>query len=202
MSALRLVELRSLRRVPHVPHVPRSPIRFLEKSSSRYEYSLRTWRRVGTPSTGALVLYRTQQSRYQSSSPDKRSARQNPPTPTPSLGEILRALRDGLSFRPLLSSFKGQSLSSLYRQSPEELVMALILCVFSLFQFLHFFMSPGTDIVCLSLSLLPPSPPLQSCLRRRCMCLCGICLLPLLPIRPVHSIPSRHRQVPSTSSLL
>ena len=133
MSALRLVELRSLRRVPRAPRIPlipQSPIRFLEEQSSRH--SFRTWRRVGTPSTGALVLYRTQQSsRYQSSSPDKRSAGQKQPTPTPSLGVILRALRDGFRFRPLLSAFRGQSLRSLYRQSPEELVMALILYVFS-----------------------------------------------------------------------
>lgn len=40
---------------------------------------------------------------------------------------ILRALRQGLSFRPLFNAFRGQNIKILFRQSPEELVLALIL---------------------------------------------------------------------------
>ncbi|KAI0472544.1 hypothetical protein GGR56DRAFT_569675 [Xylariaceae sp. FL0804] len=44
-----------------------------------------------------------------------------------SRGVILRALRQGLDFRPLFRSFRGQGLKKLYRQSPEELVLAIAL---------------------------------------------------------------------------
>ncbi|KAK6950879.1 hypothetical protein Daesc_007407 [Daldinia eschscholtzii] len=79
--------------------------------------------RTGIYPSKAALIRSLQQSRHQSSSNEPN--RQTPPLPTPKL--LIRALRQSLSFRPLVSAFRGQSLRSLYRQSPEELVIAIIL---------------------------------------------------------------------------
>lgn len=42
---------------------------------------------------------------------------------------VLGALRQSMSFKPLLGAFRGQSLRKLFQQSPEELVLALALYV-------------------------------------------------------------------------
>lgn len=75
-----------------------------------------------SPSEAALIRS-FQQWRHQSSSHEP--GRQIPPLPPSKL--LLRALRQGLSFRPLFSAFRGQNLRSLFRQSPEELVIAILL---------------------------------------------------------------------------
>ncbi|KAJ2992333.1 hypothetical protein NUW58_g524 [Xylaria curta] len=73
----------------------------------------------------ALAILQFLQRRQQSSSTGKNASEQQPPMPPSKL--ILRALRQGLSFRPLFSAFRGQNLRNLFRQSPEELVIAIIL---------------------------------------------------------------------------
>ncbi|KAK7952227.1 uncharacterized protein PG986_007955 [Apiospora aurea] len=77
-------------------------------------------------STDHAAFTRLQQKRYQSSGSDKESKFQTKPEP-PSLGTLFRALRQSFSFRPLLGAFRGQSLRRLFRQSPEELVIAVVL---------------------------------------------------------------------------
>lgn len=59
---------------------------------------------------------------------------------------ILRALRQGLSFRPLFKAFRGETLKTLFRQSPEELVFAIILlcgcaavCVYVVYAYFNYF---------------------------------------------------------------
>ena len=42
---------------------------------------------------------------------------------------VLGALRQSMSFKPLLGAFRGQSLRKIFQQSPEELVLALALYV-------------------------------------------------------------------------
>lgn len=64
-----------------------------------------------------------QQRRHQSSEHGKNE--QKPPMPPSRL--LFRALKQSLSLRPLLGAFRGQSLRSLFRQSPEELVLAIII---------------------------------------------------------------------------
>ncbi|XXH03552.1 hypothetical protein Hte_009957 [Hypoxylon texense] len=69
-----------------------------------------------------------QQRRPLSSSRDANEPK--PPMPPSKL--LFRALKQGLSFRPIISAFRGQSLRKLFRQSPEELVLAIIiLCALS-----------------------------------------------------------------------
>ncbi|TGJ80353.1 hypothetical protein E0Z10_g8414 [Xylaria hypoxylon] len=86
------------------------------------------------------------QKRRQSSSTGKNASEQKPPMPPSKL--ILRALRQGLSFRPLFNAFRGQNLRTLFRQSPEELVIALILLcgcaavsVYVVYSYFHYFQS-------------------------------------------------------------
>lgn len=74
------------------------------------------------------VLVRSQQLRFQSPSRDDADAKNQPPPP-PSLKMALGALRQSMSFKPLLGAFRGQSLQKLFQQSPEELVLALALYV-------------------------------------------------------------------------
>ncbi|KAI1112135.1 TPR domain-containing protein [Nemania sp. NC0429] len=73
------------------------------------------------------ILQFLQQRRQSSLSPltGKNGGEQKPPMPPSKL--IFRAIRQGLSFRPLFSAFRGQNLRTLFRQSPEELVIAIIL---------------------------------------------------------------------------
>ncbi|KAI0479735.1 TPR domain-containing protein [Xylaria cf. heliscus] len=73
----------------------------------------------------ALAILQFLQKRRESSSTNKSAGEQKPPMPPSKL--ILRALRQGLSFRPLLRAFSGQSLRTIFRQSPEELVIAILL---------------------------------------------------------------------------
>ncbi|KAI1425073.1 TPR domain-containing protein [Xylaria sp. FL1777] len=73
----------------------------------------------------ALAILQFLQKRRQSSSSGGNPSEQTPPMPPSKL--IFRALRQGLSFRPLLSAFRGQNLRNLFRQSPEELVVAIVL---------------------------------------------------------------------------
>ncbi|GAP89562.1 putative TPR domain-containing protein [Rosellinia necatrix] len=75
-----------------------------------------------------LVILRFLQRRHQSSSPQKGAAGQKPPPP--SSKELLRALvRQGLDFRPLMNAFTGPGLRKLFHQSPEELVLAIIILI-------------------------------------------------------------------------
>ncbi|KAI1293959.1 TPR domain-containing protein [Xylaria venustula] len=77
----------------------------------------------------ALAILQFLQKRRQSSPAGKNAGKnageQIPPMPPSQL--LFRALRQGLSFRPLFSAFRGQNLRTLFRQSPEELVIAIIL---------------------------------------------------------------------------
>ncbi|KAI3326211.1 TPR domain-containing protein [Xylariaceae sp. AK1471] len=73
----------------------------------------------------ALAVLQFLQKRRQSSSTGKNANEQKPPMPPSKL--ILRALRQGASFRPLFNAFRGQNLRTLFRQSPEELIIALVL---------------------------------------------------------------------------
>ncbi|KAI0386625.1 TPR domain-containing protein [Hypomontagnella monticulosa] len=74
----------------------------------------------------AAIIYSLQQKRHQSSS-DKAKEQKPPQPPLPPSKLLLRVLRQSLTFRPIFSAFRGQSLRSLFRQSPEELVLAIIL---------------------------------------------------------------------------
>ncbi|KAI0206121.1 TPR domain-containing protein [Astrocystis sublimbata] len=99
----------------------------------------------------AIAFYQFLQKRRQSSStpPEKNASNaseQKPPMPPSKL--ILRALRQGLTFRPLFSAFRGQNLRNLFRQSPEELVIAiLLLCgcagvtVYAVYAYFNYFQS-------------------------------------------------------------
>ncbi|KAI1107123.1 TPR domain-containing protein [Jackrogersella minutella] len=85
-----------------------------------------------------------QQRRHQSS--EQKPKEQKPPMPPKKL--FLRFLRDSLRIRPLLGAFRGQSLRSLFEQSPEELVLAIILltvifgiCLYVVYAYFHYFQS-------------------------------------------------------------
>ncbi|KAH8193519.1 hypothetical protein TruAng_012316 [Truncatella angustata] len=95
--------------------------------------------------TEALVIVRLQQTRSQSTG-GKKFSDQPPPTPSGSL--LLRALRQSLSLRPLIGAFRGQNLQRLYRQSPEELVIALallagisVIVVYVIYTYYNYFQS-------------------------------------------------------------
>ncbi|RYO97611.1 hypothetical protein DL764_007285 [Monosporascus ibericus] len=120
MAALRIVELRSLNRA--------LPSQFrIQPPHQISRYSSIALRRTRCPHAEALVLYQVRPRRHQSSSAKQKSPEQKPPTPPFRL--ILAALRQSLSFRPVLSAFRGQNLRSLFRQSPEELVLAIVLSI-------------------------------------------------------------------------
>ncbi|KAL7622985.1 hypothetical protein AAE478_006664 [Parahypoxylon ruwenzoriense] len=70
----------------------------------------------------AVAIRNFQQRRHQSS---QNANKQKPPMPPVRL--LLRALRQSLNLRPIFGAFRGQSLRTLFRQSPEELVLAIIL---------------------------------------------------------------------------
>ncbi|KAI0521835.1 TPR domain-containing protein [Xylaria bambusicola] len=93
-----------------------------------------------------LAILRLLHKRHQSSSAGKNATDQQPPMPPSKL--IFRALRQGLSFRPLLHAIRGQNLRTLFRQSPEELVIAIIiLCacagvsVYVVYSYFNYFQS-------------------------------------------------------------
>ncbi|KAI1418668.1 TPR domain-containing protein [Hypoxylon sp. FL1857] len=85
-------------------------------------FSTQVWR-TRVSRSDAAIIRALQQWRHQSSTREPNE--QKPPLPPSRL--LLRALRQGLSLRPILSAFRGQNLRSLFRQSPEELVIAIIL---------------------------------------------------------------------------
>ncbi|ORY59456.1 TPR domain-containing protein [Pseudomassariella vexata] len=75
----------------------------------------------------AIVFVSVQQQRYESSERHKASEGRGfkEPPPKVTLRLLLRALRQNFNFRALTSAFRGQNLRNLYRQSPEELVLAV-----------------------------------------------------------------------------
>ncbi|KAI0873206.1 TPR domain-containing protein [Hypoxylon argillaceum] len=73
----------------------------------------------------ALAILRFLQKRHESSSTKDNASEQKPPGPPSKL--IFQALRKGLNFQPLFSAYRGQNLRRLFRQSPEEVVIAFIL---------------------------------------------------------------------------
>ncbi|KAI1121138.1 TPR domain-containing protein [Nemania abortiva] len=94
----------------------------------------------------ALAILQFMQRRRNSSSPQKNANKPIPPMPPSKL--IMRALRQGLSFKPLFRAFRGQNLRTLFRQSPEELVIAIILLcgcaavsVYVVYAYFHYFQS-------------------------------------------------------------
>ncbi|KAJ8133224.1 hypothetical protein O1611_g399 [Lasiodiplodia mahajangana] len=94
----------------------------------------------------ALAIVQFLQQRRNSSSTPKDANESTPPMPPSKL--ILRALRQGLSFKPLFNAFRGQNLRTLFRQSPEELVIAIILLcgcaavsVYVVYAYFHYFQS-------------------------------------------------------------
>ncbi|KAI0179121.1 TPR domain-containing protein [Hypoxylon sp. FL1284] len=100
--------------------------------------------RARGPSYEATMRYNVQQKR-QLSSPRDANATQPPMS---SFRLFLRAVRQGLSLRPIVSAFRGQSLRTLFRQSPEELVLAIILlgvasgiCVYVIYAYFTYFQS-------------------------------------------------------------
>ncbi|KAI1332659.1 TPR domain-containing protein [Xylariaceae sp. FL0255] len=93
-----------------------------------------------------LKILQLIQKRHASSSNGKHATEQKPPMPSRKL--ILRALRQGLTLRPLFSAFRGQNLRNLFRQSPEEVVIAFILlaatagcCVYVVLAYFNYFQS-------------------------------------------------------------
>ncbi|KAI5858178.1 hypothetical protein GGS23DRAFT_586931 [Durotheca rogersii] len=93
-----------------------------------------------------VTIQEFQQKRGQSS----QSANKQGPTPpsTPPSTLLLHALKQSVNFRPLFTAFRSQSLRSLFRQSPEELVLAIILlcgaagiCVYVVYAYFNYFQS-------------------------------------------------------------
>ncbi|KAI1816373.1 TPR domain-containing protein [Poronia punctata] len=96
----------------------------------------------------AVAIVQLLQKRHESSSSGNNATEKQPPMPPSKL--IIRALRQGLSFRPLFGAFRGQNLKNLFRQSPEELVLALlILCGcagvagYVVYSYFNYFQSEG-----------------------------------------------------------
>lgn len=78
-----------------------------------------------------LLMIRLQQRRHLSYSGDKQSNGQRPPPPPPppppTWSASLAAVRRSLNFGPIFNAFRGNNLRRLFKQSPEELVLALVL---------------------------------------------------------------------------
>ncbi|OTA96368.1 hypothetical protein M434DRAFT_116655 [Hypoxylon sp. CO27-5] len=94
--------------------------------------------------TDAAIIHNLQQRRHQSSAREPNEQK----LPLPPSKLLLRALREGLSLRPILSAFRSQSLRSVFRQSPEELVIAIILlcavtgiCIYVGYAYFSYFQS-------------------------------------------------------------
>jgi len=110
---------------------------------------LSTTLRHRTPAT--IISYVCQsQIRHLSDSTNSKRAQPPPPKPKPlSKDEIFLVLRKGLDFRPLMRAFTGPGFRKLYRQSPEELIIAIGLLVFIgigivmlIHQYFTYFQSP------------------------------------------------------------
>ncbi|KAI1502795.1 TPR domain-containing protein [Biscogniauxia marginata] len=103
--------------------------------------------RLAAPLTGAKLSYNGGlQRRHQSSASGQHAQEEKPPTSSSKL--LLRALRQSFSLRPLVGALRGQTLRSLYRQSPEELVIAIALlcgigcaCVYAVYAYFNYFQS-------------------------------------------------------------
>ncbi|KAI1459287.1 TPR domain-containing protein [Annulohypoxylon moriforme] len=107
------------------------------------QFALLPLARVGRSRAG--VTHSIQQCRHQSSNPHE-PEKQKPPLPP--LRLLFRALRQSLSLRPIIGAFRDQSLRSLFRQSPEELVIAIILlsivsgtCIYVIYAYFTYFQS-------------------------------------------------------------
>lgn len=104
--------------------------------------------RINTTPSKATIIANSQQIRFQSSTSEPESNKQKQPPPPPSFRLLLRALRQSLSLRPIIGAFRDQSLRSLFRQSPEELVIAIILlsvisgtCIYVVYAYFNYFQS-------------------------------------------------------------
>ncbi|OTB09116.1 hypothetical protein M426DRAFT_132798 [Hypoxylon sp. CI-4A] len=122
MSALRAAAVRSSG-ANHLLHP-----RFLQRPQRHL--ALLSTTQIGpskVPGYEAAITPSLQQCRHKSSSSpsSQKPNEQKPPLPPSNL--LFRALKQSLSLRPILGAFRGQSLRSLYRQSPEETVLAIIL---------------------------------------------------------------------------
>ncbi|KAI1439226.1 TPR domain-containing protein [Xylaria sp. CBS 124048] len=94
----------------------------------------------------ALAFLQYLQMRRQLSSTGRPAGEQKPPMPSTRL--ILRALRQSLSLRPLFQKLRDQNIRTLFRQNPEELVIAImLLCgcaavsVYVAYSYFHYFQS-------------------------------------------------------------
>ncbi|KAI1778316.1 TPR domain-containing protein [Hypoxylon cercidicola] len=101
----------------HVRHIHNISLR------QRMHFPSTRLSRARVPKPEAIMCPNVQQSRRLSSS----RGVNEPNSPMPPSKLLLRALRQSLSFRPVIGAFRGQSLRSLFRQSPEELVIAIVL---------------------------------------------------------------------------
>ncbi|KAH8671024.1 hypothetical protein BX600DRAFT_509734 [Xylariales sp. PMI_506] len=81
-----------------------------------------------TQRSDTILFVALQQRRHQSSSPvpQRPGEKQQKQQPSSS-ATLLRVLRQGLTFRPLINAFRGQGFRRLYRQSPEELILAIVI---------------------------------------------------------------------------
>ncbi|KAI0601237.1 hypothetical protein F4775DRAFT_589452 [Biscogniauxia sp. FL1348] len=120
----------------HCPLHARSPARFSSRFTLPFTTNAKLPRRAGG-------LQKRHQSSTSKGGPQQQ---QNPPTPSTKL--LWRALRQSFSLRPLAGAIRGHSLKSLYRQSPEELVIAIALlcgigcvCVYAVYAYYNYFQS-------------------------------------------------------------
>lgn len=136
----------------------------------------------GTRHWRSTFTFEVRQKRCQSTA---RNARGTPPPPKPSAtGAIFRMF--GGSFRNLLSTFRGQRLKAVFRQNPEELVLALVMY------------APISTTLGLSNSLTP----LKSRRLRWHHRLCSPTVLHILLLAAVYTISGTCCKVSSPRSLL
>ncbi|KAI1093201.1 TPR domain-containing protein [Rostrohypoxylon terebratum] len=151
MSASRAVSILSFTPSNNLQHA-----RYAHKRLSR-QFALLSRAQIGRtrfhPTTSHVaVIANSRQTRWESSASSPESNKQKPPPPPPppppSFRLLLRALRQSLSLRPIIGAFRDQSLRSLFRQSPEELVIAIILlsvisgaCVYVAYAYFNYFQS-------------------------------------------------------------
>lgn len=125
MSALRLATARRAGGAMRAPQCPQQQL----------AAELLLSRANGPQKRNALALFSSSfcQKRFESSSSntssDGQRGQRRPPRLPPQLTreQLIGALRQAISLRPLRHAFHGQSLRKLYRQSPEELVLAILM---------------------------------------------------------------------------
>lgn len=95
-----------------------------------------------------LAVLSAQQRRYESTSKTTENRRNPEPQKPPTMKEILVIIRQLFNFRPLINAFRGTTIKKLYRQSPEELVLAIVLlsCIsvmvlYVIYSYFHYFQS-------------------------------------------------------------